>query len=123
MRDSLQAQVTLSVLAGFAGICVLSRMTMAESALGGYAREQLLRALRRILRESDTQAQVSRQDADPLVALLHNAEASANLRVAKRLAEETGLTSAVKMDFMDALAELGCDQETLVRALTEQLQQ
>ena len=78
-------QVAGVILIGLLLVCVLSRMTMAESALGGYARGQVLITLRRLLKECDTLMQISRQDTDPLVALLHNAEAAANLRAAKKI--------------------------------------
>jgi hypothetical protein len=94
---------------------------MAESALGGYARGQILRTISRLVREGTSQAEVSRQDTDLLVAMLHNAEAAARLRAAKHLAEESGSTHSVRVDFLDLLAELSEEQEALLRALMESM--
>ena len=115
----LHVRIAAGVMVVFLSLCALSRTTMAESALGGYARGQLLQVLQGVVRESDIQGQVSRQDSDPLIALLHNTEAIANLRIAKRLAEETGLTKDMQVDFMDVLAELSNEQEILVRTLSD----
>ena len=119
LETTSRVWIAACVLVAFLLICMLSRMTMAESTLGGYARGQLLRTLGRIVKEGDMQAQISRQDADPLVAILHNAEATSNLRVAKHLAEETGLTQKLGVDFMDRLAELVSERDELIRLLME----
>jgi FlaG/FlaF family flagellin (archaellin) len=116
-----RAAIVGFVLAGVLVVAVLSRTTMAESALGGYAKGQIMRAVSRLIREGISQAEVSRQDTDVVVAMLHNAEAAARLRAAKHLAEESGNMHSVHVDFLDLLAQLSEEQEALLRAITESL--
>lgn len=92
-------------------------MSMSESALAAYGRDQMLRTVRRVCADADAQCEMSRQDTDPLIALLHNVEAASNLKAAKRLAEESGTLKESKRDFVTALAELGQEQDALIRAL------
>ena len=96
-------------------------MCASESPLGAYGRSQVARTVRRLMSEAEAQADMSRQDADPFVALLHNAEATAHLRAAKGLSEESGLGQ--ERDFVDALAELSEEQDDLIRALMRRLEQ
>ena len=108
-------------LAGLLVVCLLSRMSMSESKLGAYGREQMLHTVKRVSSDALIQAEFSRQDTDPIVALLHNAEASCHLRAAKRLAEESGVTKTTGLDFVDLLAELAQDQDALLRELAQRL--
>ena len=101
-------------LCGLLAVCLLSRMC-------AYGRSQVARTVRRLMSEAEAQADMSRQDADPFVALLHNAEATAHLRAAKGLSEESGLGQ--ERDFVDALAELSEEQDDLIRALMRRLEQ
>lgn len=71
---------------------------------------------RRLAREGLTLTEVSRQDSEALIALLHNAEASAHLRAAKLLAEESG--SVGHLDYLDILADLSNEQEVILLELT-----
>ena len=108
-------------LVGLVEVCLLSRMSMSESTLGAYGRDQMLRTVRRIISDADAQAEMSHQDADPLVAMLHNIEASANLKAARRLAEESRVSHLCKQDFVGTLAELAEEQGELIQALTNGL--
>jgi len=108
-------------LVGLLLVCCFSRMSMSESALAAYGRDQMVRTVWRVCADADAQGEMSRQDADPLIALLHNVEAGANLRAAKRLAEESGTLKESKRDFVSILAELGQEQDTLIRALLPRL--
>jgi hypothetical protein len=96
-------------------VSLLSRMTMTESALGAHGKRQILGLVRKLGIDSDAQAEMSRQDTDPLVALLHNVEAAANARVAKRLADESGLPPP--RDYLASIDELSLEQDELLRAL------
>ena len=108
-------------LTGLVVVCIFSRMSMSESKLGAYGREQMLRTVQRVGSDAAVLAEISRQDTDPIVALLHNAEAACHLRAAKRLAEETGVTAASGIDFVDLLAGLAQDQEVMMRELAARL--
>ena len=113
MVSTCQASA-LSVL-GLLIVSVLSRTSVSESQLGVYGQRQLSTTIQRIVGDATLQAEVSRQDTDPLIALVHNSEASANLRAAKRLNDESGF--APSEPIMDALVELSKDQDLLIRAL------
>lgn len=114
-----QVQASLAILGCLLVVCVLSRMTMSESGLGAYARGQMRQTERRLARDGMAQAAVSRQDTEAVVALLHNAEASAHLRAAKALAEESG--SAGQLDYLDQLADLATEQESILLELAHRL--
>lgn len=96
-------------------------MSMSESAMGAHGQQQALWLARRLLRDADAQAQLAGQDADPLVALIHNVEAHTNMRAAKRLGEETNTLRLLKRDFVDALAKLQREQDLCIQALAETL--
>lgn len=81
----------------------------------------MLTTVKRISNDALTQAEISRQDTDPIVALLHNAEAICHLRAAKRLAEESSTTRATGLDFMDLLEGLAQDQDSLLRELAARI--
>lgn len=114
-----QTKAALAVLVALLAISLLSRMTMAESGLGAYARGQMRQTERRLARDGMAQAAVSRQDTDAVVALLHNAEASAHLRAAKILAEESG--GQGEHDYLDQLADLATEQESILMELAHRL--
>jgi hypothetical protein len=108
-------------LFGLLIVCMLSRMSMAESEIGAYGRQQMLLTVKRISNDALMQAEISRQDTDPIVALLHNAEAICHLRAAKRLSEETSTTKSTGLDFVDLLAGLAQDQDALLRELASRI--
>ena len=108
-------------LVGLLCISWLSRMSMSESVMGAYGREQMLRSIKRIHADAQTQIEMSRQDTDPVIALMHNAEASSHLRAAKRLAEESGVLHTCKINFIDLMATLAQEQDVIMRDLTERL--
>ena len=107
-------------LVGLVVVCVLSRMTMSESILGAYGQSQMLRTVLRLTADAETQMEMSHQDTDPFVGLLHNLEASAYFRAAKRLAEESRIVSRTKKDFVSTLAELSQEQDSLLHRLMDQ---
>ena len=78
------------------------------------------RTVRKLSSEGQLQAIMSRQDSEPLLALLHNMEAAASIRAAKKLAEESGVLHQSVTEFLDELAELSQDQDILMRALLDQ---
>ena len=123
--SEMTASITLTscalTLTGLFVVCVLSRMSMAESKIGAYGREQMLLTVKRIGNDALTQAEISRQDTDPIIALLHNSEAICHLRAAKRLSEEASVTKATGLDFVDLLAGLVQDQDSLLRELASRI--
>ena len=118
-----ESQIFNSCMASLAFLLVVSifsRMTMAESKLGAYSKEQVNQTIRRLVQEGKLKSAISRQDVDPLIALLHNAEAAAHYQAGKKLAEECGMVQG-GYDFIDLLADLGTEQESILRVLTQQM--
>jgi hypothetical protein len=111
-----QLRVSFALLFFLLIVCLLSRMTMSESGLGAYARGQMRQTEKRLARDGLARAAVSRQDTDTVIALLHNAEATAYLHAAKALAEESG--HAGQLDYLDHMAQLATEQETILMELT-----
>ena len=87
--------------------------------MGAHGQQQLLWVARRLLRDADAQAQMARQDSDPLVALIHSVEAHTNMRAARRLGEETKTLPLLRRDFVDDLAQMQQEQDLCVQALME----
>lgn len=106
-------------LIGLLAICLLSRMSASGTLLGAHGRGQVLHIVRRLTSEGEAQAQMSKQDQDPFVGLVHNVEAAARLRTAKCLLEETG--SENDCNLVDRLAELVEEQEALIRLLMDRV--
>ena len=94
-------------------VCVLSRMCASQNTVHG--KEQLMRTVQRCWMDAQTSAEISRQDTDPLVALLHNMEALAVARQAKRLADECLLKPP--QDFTGLIADLRAEQDQHLRAV------
>jgi len=104
-------------------VSLLSRMSMSESKLGAYGRGQMQQTVRRVSSEAKAQAEMSQQDKDPLVALMHNLEATAGLKSAKRLSEESGTGSdLVDHDFVGDIADLAEERDSLMHVLALRLQ-
>ena len=94
-------------------------MSASGTLLGTHGRGQVTHLARRLTSEGEAQAQMSKQDQDPFVGLVHTVEAAARLRTAKRLLEESG--SETDCNLVDRLAELADEQEALMRLLTDRL--
>ena len=101
-------------------MCLLSRMSASGTLLGAHGRSQVKHIVRRLTLEGEAQVEMSRQDQDPFVALVHNVEAAARLRTAKRLLEESGSNN--ECDLVDRLAELAEEQDALTHLLMDRLE-
>ena len=115
MYTALRA--TQIVLIIFLSLSLLSKTTMPDTILGNTAQKQIARISKGITKDGLTQLAISRQDSEPLIALIHNIEASNCLKLAKRLVEESGGEHHDKYDYIDLLADLTAEREKIMQEL------
>lgn len=115
-------QSSVFALLGLVVVCFASRMSMPESIMGSHSQKQITHAANRIAAEAQIQAEMSRQDTDALIALLHNIEAASGFRAAKRLCEESGVSQREHVNKCQGmLCDLAEEQDSILRALLEGL--
>ena len=90
---------------------------MSETGIGDSTRKQVSKLAQNVTRDGLAQMVLSRQDSEPLIALLHNIEASSHLRLAKRLLEEGGAKHESDIDYIDILADLSSEHENILQEL------
>ena len=116
-------QSSLIALAGLSIVCFASRMSVSESSIGAHGKKQILHTVNKIAMESQTQADMSRQDTDPLIALLHNIEAASGFKAAKRLSEECGVANKESSDqYLSDLCDLTEEQDSILRSLLDRIE-
>uniref|UniRef100_A0A6C0C2B5 Uncharacterized protein n=1 Tax=viral metagenome TaxID=1070528 RepID=A0A6C0C2B5_9ZZZZ len=115
-------QSSTFALLGLLVVCLASRMSMPESAMGSHSQKQITHAATRMAGDAQVQAEMSRQDTDALIALLHNVEASAGFRAAKRLCEEGGGADRDQVNkYLGMLCDLSEEQDIIIRALVDRV--
>ena len=115
-------QSSVVALAGLVVVCLASRMSMPESAMGTHSQMQITHVAGRIAAEAQIQADMSRQDTNALIALLHNVEATTGVRAAKRLHEESGVPKQELINgYLGMLCDLAEEQDSIVRVLLERI--
>lgn len=116
------AQSSAIALLGLGLVCFASKMSTPESLMGAHSQKQITHAANRIAAEAQTQAEMSRQDTEPLIALLHNIEAASGFRAAKRLCEESGASQREQVNtYLGLLCDLTEEQDSILRALLERM--
>lgn len=88
MFTPLAVACTLIIVTLF--LSVISRSIMSESRLGAYTTGQTLRTVKKLESEASYYGKMARQDTNPHVSLINNAEAVARQHAAMLLLMESG---------------------------------
>jgi hypothetical protein len=94
-------------------VSLLARSISGESALGSFATATVSSSCQKLLRESEFARSMSRQDEEPVIALVHNCDALSTARCARKIAEEYSIP--ISPDLLDAIEELVGEQDVILQ--------
>ncbi len=110
--------VLLVALVGLVILCFLSHTCAGRTRLGAQATATVERAIERLKKEALVLRSTSQQDDLLILALAHNSEALAAVRMARALIQEHGLISE---ELLDLSAQLQEEQDDILSVFAQEM--